>query len=725
MSEAVERVGARTEAFPRISLAAFVARCLAEQEGRFFLWSPVILIAGVWSYFALPIEPTVWIFALALVGFGWLAFAVIRGRGGLAVKIGCIFLLGFSLARIRTEIVASPAITAPTGEVHLAGIIERIERKSPRSGVVMLRITSLDGAGAPTRPERVRLSVSGSQVSELAPGLPISTRASLAPLPSPAMPGGFDYGRMLWFEGVGATGRAFGQIERSASAPDLRYWPAAALAALRASMNDRIAAVLPPDRAAFAEALITGERASLPRTVIESLQVSGLYHIISISGLHMSLVAGGIFWLVRAFLALSPTLAIHHPIKKWAAVAALLAGLFYMLLAGAEVATERSYIMIAIMLFAILVDRPALSMRNLAIAALIIVTMFPESALSASLQMSFLAVMGLLALHESLSEAHDRDAPSLPSPWLRTARYFWRAFTAMALTTLVAGGLSSIAAVYHFGRLAPYSLLANLLALPVVSLVVMPMALASVLLMPLGLEGLPLHAMNSGITLVLDISDWVSGLPGAAGRLPAIPLLSALFLSAGAVMLCLFKGPLRLVALPAFAAGIAAAPFAAHPDILIERRAANVAIRTDDGMLVPSGARRGKFAVETWLRTDGDSASAMMAAKRPGWTCSGDECRARIGTRRVLYAHEGKQPVTALSCDTDILIADFPLRGRCRNVPVRIDRFDVWRHGAHALYIHADLVGMETARGEQGRRPWTIRPTPRNRPWTATGTTTR
>src|SRR5207248_890041 len=225
---------------------------------------------------------------------------------------------------------------------------------------------------------------------------------------------------------------------------------------------------------AFAEALITGETASLPRQVINSLQVSGLYHIVSISGLHMSLVAGGIFWLVRALLALSPYFAVNYPIKKWAAVAALIAGLFYMLLAGAEVATQRSYIMIAIMLIAILADRPALSLRNLVIAALIILTLFPEAALSASLQMSFLAVMGLLAFHEAWLEMQGAKPAEPAGPLLRSIRSIWRSFIATAFTTFIAGGLSSIAAVYHFGRLAPYSLLANLLALPVVSFIVMP-----------------------------------------------------------------------------------------------------------------------------------------------------------------------------------------------------------------------------------------------------------
>jgi competence protein ComEC len=715
MVEALGDIGVRLRPRPGVSFAAIIDGVIARQEGRFILWSPVVLIAGIWSYFSLPIEPAPVIFIIAGCLALALAWFALRGRGGVAVCLACVFLIGFSLAKLRTEIVAAPAIAATTGEVRLSGTIEHIDRKSPKSAVVTLRLAELTGLGVTVEPERIRLTISGSQSSGLAPGITISARARLTPLPSPVMPGGFDYGRMLWFEGIGATGRAFGSVDIVSNVPSWRDRPAAFLHDIRRIMGARIEAVLPQDRAAFAEALITGERASLPRDVIESLQISGLYHIISISGLHMSLVAGGIFWLVRALLALSPQLAVNYPIKKWSALAALLAGLFYMLLAGAEVATQRSYIMIAIMLIAILADRPALSLRNLAIAALIILVLFPEAALSASLQMSFLAVMGLLAFHEAWFADRDRE-PSAPSgPFMRTARFLWRSFLAIAFTTLIAGGLSSIAAVYHFGRLAPYSLLANLLALPVVSVIVMPMALAAALLMPLGLEALPLHVMNEGMSLVLAISDWVRNLPGAVGTLPTLPLPAALLLTAGAVALCLFNGLLRLTALPLIAAGILVAPVAQRPDILVERTGSNVAVRSEEGTLVPASSRRGRFAVEAWLRADGDAVSAKEAAGHRGWTCTGDLCRTQIDGRRILYAHEGKVSVTTLACDADILIADFPLRGRCRSVPLRIDRFDLWRLGAHALYLDAETATIKTARAEQGKRPWVIVPVPRKR----------
>jgi competence protein ComEC len=714
MVGAVGDFGAHAEPLPAFSLAALIERLIAEQEGRFFLWMPVILTLGIWSYFALPIEPALPVFVLVAFILPYLAWATLRGKGGIAARVVLIFLIGFSLAKLRTEIVAAPMISAVTGEARLSGTIEHVDRKSPHSAVLTLRLSALDGPGVTTKPARVRLSVFGSK--SLSPGLTISARTRLTPLPSPVMPQGFDYGRMLWFEGIGATGRAFGDIEIAGDAPSWRDWPAACLDRLRQTMGARIQAVLSPDRAAFAEALITGERAALPRHVTDSLQTSGLYHIISISGLHMSLVAGGIFWLVRALLALSPYLAVHYPIKKWAAIAALLAGLFYMLLAGADVATQRSYFMIAIMLLAILADRPALSLRNLVVAALIILTFLPEAALSASLQMSFLAVMGLLAFHDSWVGRRDKEPARPAGPLWRGARFLWRSFLAAALTTLIAGGLSSIPAVYHFGRLAPYSLLANLLALPVVSLIVMPMALAAALVMPLGLEAWPLLAMNEGLGLVIAISDWVSGLPGAAGRVPLLPLASALLLAAGAVALCLFRGYLRLTALPLFASGLIMAPLVARPDLLIERTASNVALRSEEGALVPAHTRRGRFAVEAWLKADGDPAALKEAAHRPGWICVADLCHAEIAGKLILYAHEGKVAVPAFPCDVDILIADFPLRGRCRSVPVRIDRFDVWRQGAHALYIDGSSVTVATARAAQGQRPWVVIPTPRVHP---------
>lgn len=700
--------GAETRAGWRDRLEAVLTR----QEGTFFLWSPLCLIAGIWTYFALPREPPPAAFALIGLILVLLAGAA-RFKRSLAARILLLVLIGFALAKIRTEWVSAPFIRAPTGETMLIGVVEDFEIRGPKRAVAILRISALDGKGVTRMPERARLTVSGT--AKLRPGQIIKAKAQLFPLPAPAVPGGFDYGRSLWFDGIGATGRLYGDIlvEGTDSSWLLRL--KAGLQDLRDAIGLRIRAVLPPGRSGVGEALITGERGTIPRAVNDSLQTSGLAHILSISGLHMSLVAGGFFWLVRALLALSTTLATSYPIKKWAALAGLLIGFAYMMLAGASVATQRSYIMLAVMFIAILADRPALSMRNLAIAALIILIAFPEAALTASLQMSFLAVMGLLAFHEVWSKWLARGEGVERGLISRGAGVIFRAVCAAAFTTLAAGGLSSIAAAYHFGRLAPYSLIANLLALPVISIAVMPMALLSILLMPFGLEALPLRLMDEGLVLVQAISDWVSGLPSAQGLIPALPLTAAVLLALAAIILCLAKGMLRLLALPIAGVALVTAGFVQRPDIYIDQAAKNVAIRTDGNELVPAHSRRGRFAAGIWLRMEGDGVTPAQASHRSGWNCEASICRTSVKGRRVVYLTDEKLAMTLPCAEADILISAFPLRGRCRSVALRIDRFTVWRTGAHALYIDQAAIRLETSRELQGDRPWVIVPEPRRK----------
>ncbi|MGE0148416.1 MAG: ComEC/Rec2 family competence protein [Parvibaculaceae bacterium] len=685
---------------------------LAAQSENAFLWSPLWLMAGIAAYFALPREPPPFAFALVAAILALLAFGIGLGRSR-AATILALVLIGFCLIKARTEWVSAPALRASTGEVRLSGVVEDFEMRGAKRAVAILRILDIAGPGVTLEPTRARVTLTGAV--HLRPGQMIHTKARLFPLPTPVVPGGYDYGRGLWFQGIGATGRAYGDVTVEGTDPSWLLRFSAALEDLRDAIGARIRAVLPRERSGVGEAMITGERGTIPRDVNDSLQASGLAHILSISGLHMSLVAGLTFWLVRAMLALSPTLATAFPIKKWAAVAGLAMGFVYLLLASASVATERSYIMLAVMFIAILADRPALSMRNLAIAALIILVVSPEAALTASLQMSFLAVMGLLAVHEAWGRWLARDGEADHGLLHKGASLVLRLFCAAALTSLAAGGLSSIAAAYHFGRLAPYGLIANLLAMPVMSLLVMPFALFSVLLMPFGLEAVPLRVMDAGLLLVQAISDWVVSLPGAQGHIPALPLAPALLLTLAAIMLCLTRGLMRLVALPLTGIAFLAMGAAERPDIYVEPTAKTVAIRGAGGQLVPAEPRRGRFAVSQWLRADGDGITPAAAARRTGWTCEEALCRAVVRGRRVLYLRQEKPAMTIPCAQADILIAAFPLRGRCHAVPLRIDRFSVWRAGAHALYVDAGVVRVETARGLQGVRPWTIVPEPRRK----------
>jgi competence protein ComEC len=578
----------------------------------------------------------------------------------------------------------------------------------------MVAPTAIAGLPPQDLPRKLRLSAFHKHGMPR-PGDTISASARLQPVAGPVIPGGFDYGRQLFFEGIGGSGRMTSPMTITSAPSGLRLNLTGLLQDIRTAINARINAVLDDDTAAIAEALIDGERGTISRQLNTSFQASGLAHVLSISGLHMSLVAGGVFWLVRAFLALFPAMALRWPIKKIAAVAALGAGLFYMLLAGSEVATQRSYIMIAVVFFAVLVDRPALSLRNLAIAALVILFVQPEAAIQASFQMSFLAVLGLASFFEAWAQwrrTRDGEAHERLSLSRRTAKKVMAAIGASLATTLVAGFMSSIPAAYHFGRIAPYGVIANGLAIPVVSLIVMPMGLVSALLMPLGLEHWPLWLMGQGLDLTIVISNWVTTLPGATTVLPQQPAYAAMLSAFGAVCLALLAGRAKLIGILMIVMGAILGTRATMPDILVNRVASNAALVNEQGQLVPMLPRKDRFAVERWLIANGEEAAPAEAAQRHGWTCAKFRCVAELKGQSILVAMAGvKLPLDCTG--VDIVIAGFPLRENCRWVKTRIDRFSVWRSGTHALRIGDNGITVVTARDLQGERPWVVRPRPR------------
>jgi competence protein ComEC len=378
--------------------------------------------------------------------------------------------------------------------------------------------------------------------------------------------------------------------------------------------------------------------------------------------------------------------------------------------------------MIAVVFFAVMVDRPALSARNLGLAALVVLVLEPEAVMEAGFQMSFLAVLGLVAFYEGWSRfrAARQAVEAAQHHWsLRLVLWGLAACAASIATSFIAGFSSSLPAAYHFGRIAPYGVLANGLAIPVVGAVVMPMALLSALLMPLGLEQLPLMAMEAGLKVVVLVSDHVASLPGADMIAPRPGPWAVLVLALGLIALCLLRGPVRLLGLAAMAlGGVMMLSPPPPPDLLIEATGRNVALRDDTGQLVAAWPRRARFAVEKWLQANGEEVGLAAAAKRAGWRCRPDLCEAEVKGRRVLYVSgmEG-QPLDCAGID--ILIAGYPLRGACPRVRTRIDRFDLWQSGAAALWVTPQGVRVETARGQQGTRPWVVRPEARARVFTS------
>jgi competence protein ComEC len=592
---------------------ALMRGSLALQHGRMMLWAPVFVIAGIWTYFNLPTEPS----GAAVAGLaGLVAVLFWLGRSRILSLMLALLLLGFVVAKSRQEIVATPLLRAAVSDSDISGFVADADNRGGKRRIIVVELDSATNIPEGEMPRRVRISTFN------APGVLIGDyvrmKVRLSPLPMPVAPGGFDYGRDLYFQSIGAMGQGSSAPIVEIKDVPYKFVVRRFFHAMRSAMGARIIAVIPGPLGAFANAVITGERAAIPKEMNTSLQISGLAHILSISGLHMTLVAGGVFWVVRAFLALFPFLALHYPIKKWAAVAALIVGLIYMLLADSGSATERSYIMIAGMFFAMLVDRPAVSLRNLAISALLILIVTPEESMGPSFQMSFLACLGLAAFFEWWNRRPVDVKQLAASRSWRFISHLSKVAAGSVLTTLVAGGLSSIAAAYHFGRMAPYGTIANGLSLPVVSLVVMPAALTSALVMPFGLEGWPLKIMELGLRATMWISDLVSSWPGANVLIAKPALSSVIIMVLGAAVLCIGVGRFRLIGVVAMLAGMLTSQMAERPQILIEERASNVAVLDGQGHYVFADAKKGKFAGEKWLQGNGEITTVDAAAKLAG-----------------------------------------------------------------------------------------------------------
>jgi len=672
------------------------------ERDRWILWAPVGVITGIAAYFALPFEPPIAFTLLAVVA----CLAVLSLLPGEWRIVGVVLLLpiaGILLAQLRTELVAAPVLSEEMRAVDVSGVVELVELRAGDNRRMVIAEPRIDGLPKEASPSRLRVTVR-TDAGDSAPGDRVRLLATLEPPPEPVAPNAFDFARQAFFEQLGAVGYALSDVSILERGGLAVFWQR--INRLRLHIAERVQRAVSGPEGALSAALLTGLRGAIPEEDAEAMRIAGLAHLLAISGLHVGLVIAATFAFVRAVLAAIPAIARRCDVKPFAAAAAWLVALAYLLLAGATLPTQRAVLMASVVLLALLLGREPISLRLVAFAAMVILLLSPEAALSASFQMSFSAVVALVAVYQWAAPQFARlrrGAGGLR----RLALYL----LGILVTTLVAEAAIAPFAAFHFNRLTVYGLLANLVAVPVMAFWVMPVGLLALIVMPLGLDGHLITVMGTGAEIILETAREVAALPGAVQPLASFPGPALFCGSLGLLWLLLWRSPLlkALAVLPLGTAAILAAQ-ARPPDILVARQANLFAVNTGEGLYV-SSQRAARYDREQWARITGHLEALPWQRTQDFIQCDDLGCRIDLGR----LGGEGHLAIAltpaALIPDcrkADALIAAIPVRpaAGCRRPAPLIDRFDVWRSGAYALWVEDNTLRVLSTSESRGNRPW-------------------
>lgn len=697
---------------------------LARQRGHLFEWVPVLVAIGIGLYFAWRGEPSDRSLA-AVFSMGAAAVLVAYWRAGnLAPMILALALVafGFVLAGTRAHLMSGPVL-----EHRYYGAVTGRVVALDRSASDRLRITLdrvwLERKAPQVTPARVRISLHAASVgmNEFVPGQVVMTTAHLAPPQGPVEPGGFDFQRHAWFMRLGAVGYSRVPVVLwQAPAPG----PALAVGRARMAMSGWVQSQIPGPTGRFAAALMTGDRSGMDMQVLSDLRRSNLAHLLAISGLHMGLLTGFVFAALRLALAAVPVVSLRVPAKKLAALAALCAGAGYLVLSGATVATERAFVMVAVVLSAVLVDRRAISLRSVALAALIVLIMRPETLLSPGFQMSFAATTALVAAFSAL-RGSGRRTPADPAGaagrpggqggWRQRGRglpasWLLRWVGALVVSSAVAGGATSPFAAAHFNVFANYGLLANLASVPLMGTVVMPGAVLAVLLAPLGFEAVGFALVEAGLDWILHVAGQVAAMEGAVRHIPQPNGATLPLLSLGALFVVLWQGRMRVVGAAPVVAALVLWAGSDRPDLLVAEEGALVGILAQDGRRL-SRARGAGFAARVWLENDGDGAPQAQAFARSGLTASDRATLQRLSDTRILHLSGklARQAGPDECAGADIVIAAARIEGARHWPCLVLDQAYLRQSGALAGYLSRGKLRLVSVAQHRGRRMWSPR----------------
>jgi competence protein ComEC len=675
-------------------------RWLEAERDQLPLWIPVAFGTGIAGWLTLG-EPREWL-ALIAFGLGLAMAGAALGRGGRAGRAlaiaGLCVALGCAAIWWRAERVAAPVLARPV-VASFSGRVEAVE-PLPARAVTRLRI-AVDDAAAMGLPPRVRVNVTDREgVEPVAPGAEVRLRARLMPPVPAAVPGAYDFERVAWFQGIGATGRALGDVEVTR--------PGRATGeGLRVALTRHVQSRIEGSAGGVAAALATGDRGAIAEEDAQAMRDAGLAHLLAVSGLHVTAVVGATMLIVLKLLALSPVLALRFRLPLVAAVAGAGAAIFYTWLTGAQVPTVRACIAALLVLAALSMGREAVTLRLVAAGALAVMLLWPETIASPSFQMSFAAVTAIVALHE-----HPRVKGLLTRREEGFAPRIARGALALLLTGLAAELTLMPVALYHFHKAGLYGAIANIAAIPLTTFVVMPLELVALLADTVG-AGAPFWWLaERALWLLLWIAHMTAAAPGAVKALPTMADGAFALMVAGGLWIALWRTRARWAGVAPLVMGAAWAIATPSPDVIVTGDGRHVAIRSDGGELLLLRARAGDYVRSVLGETSGVAGEAGALEDAGDARCSPDLCVARIardGRNYTIVATRSDYLVpigelVALCRSADIVVSERRLPRTCTPRWLKLDRPALRQTGGIALTL-APPRGT-SVRDPAARHPW-------------------
>jgi len=701
-----------------VNLFRFIWKEFWEEYGRKSLWLPVFMACGIAAYFALDAEPPTSLLC-ATPACVFFLFAARKHDGALPLAATTFaFCLGFNAAQMETHWLKAPILKTPMGPVAVTGTLFRAEPQETGARLT-LKYPSIASIPKEERPLFLRVKVKTPLRDLPQTGERVNVWGQLWPPAEQALPKGYDFRRHAFFHQIGGTGVSYvAPTEREARYPVRFFWDGFFLwfeRARRALALMVLESADEPEEKAMTAALLSGSQQAIGKDVMQAMRASGLSHLLSISGVHVSMMGLLVYVPLRFVLALWPWIALRFPIKKWAAAAAITSTSLYTLLVGADAPTVRSALMTSLVLAAVLLDRRAMSLRLVAIAAVLIMLMEPSAAMGASFQMSFAAVLAMIAAYEKNIDflLHEGWAPSFSAG----SFFLWRYLRNIVLTSLIATAATTPFTLFHFQTFSFYGVLANILAIPLTTLWIMPSLLLVYITAPFNVAGPFIGWANEGVGVLIGIARQIAAWPYAQIAFPPPPVWAMALFLFGGFWLCLWRRRWRFIGLFPMALAFLYPLRATTPDVYIAPDTPVWGVRLSDGSLAVVGRRSENFTTAQWAQHGQASRTFYASYKKPplfdrDLFCDESRCLYEKNGASIMFLFpSGKGGKGApLSCPTTTLAITFEKRPPSCATTRWIDAQDLKEKGAHTIHISEDgVLHIESSRTKETQRPWTPR----------------